>query len=331
MIDRSEMEQRITQRLSSLDDATLIKIEALTQGWDSNSTDTRDSESTPVPTPEGQPTARRDLSRRQLLAVLGTGGIALVGTNVATGLFAGSRGEQFGAMKANAAAEIELVRLRGLVSLYENLERIGIDLIIRAAIGSLGLALGGLSGAAKVLRDAITFVDSTLKRFEASLPTIQDGLKAVESLAQGMGDRLNAIRNLVGEAAKPAQPLADALSGFLDGLLGLIPGGVGDGIRQGLTAIRDLLTRLPAALDTLQSQLLAPLRATWFREEAGVQAGLFSPLRGRLLAPLNEFLTAFANLTDQWERELVTPVEQALREREEIRTQIADYRRQHNL
>ncbi len=321
MVDRDEVEKRIAQRLSALDDATLMQVEALTRS------PAGELEQPGAATPPASP----GVSRRQLLAILGTGGIALVGTNVATGLLAGTRGTQLGELKASAAAELELARLRGLLALYENLERIGIDLIILAAIGSLGLALGGLSTAARTLRDAVAFIDTALKRFEASLPTIQDGLKAAESLAQGLGDRLAALRNLFSEATKPTQPLADALGEFMERLLDLLPGSVGDRIRQGLSIMRDLLAGLPAALDTLQNQLLAPLRATWFREDSGVQAGLFSPLRSRLLAPLNDFLTAFAGLTDQWERELVQPVQQALQEREDIRAQIAEYKRQHNL
>ncbi len=311
---RQELRREIGQRLDTCDRETLLRIKELLdlaeEGGD-----------------ERMVLFNGGLTRRQLLVGAAAGGAALVSTNLATGLVAGSLGTRAGQAVARLESEAELIKLRGLLALYENLEQVGIDALISTGIAALSISLGGLTTAITALKNGVSLVDAGVTAFESSFPTIRRGLKAVESLFTSLENRVAQLQDLMGEVQEIVSPLSDAVGSFFSSLVQRIPG-VGPAIVDALDRISELVGSLPALIGEVRSRLLGPLGEDWFtdHEESGLKGRLLNPLQASLLEPLETFLGDLSDAIDNWQAQLIEPMERALTERHAIRRQIADYR-----
>jgi len=304
----------IFERLESCDQDTLVKISDM---LDSMEDGTREEA---ILFSEG-------VTRRQFLVGLTAGGATLVSTNLATGLAAGSLALKAGQAAAGLESEAELIKLRGLMGLYEQLERVGIDAILSTGIVVLTASLEGLEAGIVVLEKGVSLVDAGVTAFENSFPTIRRGLRVVESLFTSMENRVTQLQEAMSEIQEVVSPLSDAVGSFLSSLVARIPG-VGPAILDTLDRISELIGSLPDAIGEVRAKLVEPLREEWFTddEESGLKGRLLNPLQEELLEPLEEFLGNLADGIDVWQQQLIDPVEAALSEREFIRQQIAEYK-----
>jgi hypothetical protein len=256
----------------------------------------------------------------------------LVSTNVATGLVAGSLGARAGEAKAELEAQAELIKLRGLLTLYENLERVGIDALLSTGIAALTISLDGLEVGILVLQNAVILVDKGVAAFENAFPTIRSGLSLVENLVTSVENRVTQVQELMSEVQEVVSPLSDALGSFFSSLVERIPG-VGPTIVDALDRISELVGSLPQIISQIRRGLLEPLREHWFTddEETGLKGRLLNPLQENLLEPLEDFLGDVADAIDEWQKELINPVEKALTQREVIRQQIVGYKQREEI
>ena len=88
------------------------------------------------------------LTRRQLITTAAAGGAAIV--------VAGLGGAAVGSAMTTAQYEIELTKLRALVALYEQLEKVGIDAVIQTGMNVVRGALDALKGGVSLLRSGVT-------------------------------------------------------------------------------------------------------------------------------------------------------------------------------
>ncbi|HEM60861.1 MAG TPA: hypothetical protein ENO24_01080, partial [Chloroflexi bacterium] len=300
---RRELREEIAERLGSCDSETLLRIrEALELDEEAEE--------------EGPMLFSGGISRRQMLAGAFAGGAALVSTNLATGLVAGSLGTRAGQAISQLESEAELIKLRGLLALYENLEQVGIDALLSAGMAAVSLSLGGLETAVTALEKGVDLVDKGVSVLERSFPTIRSGLSIVERLVEGLERRVRQLQDVMAEVQEMVSPLSDAVGSFFSSLVERIPG-VGPSIVDALDRISELVGSLPEAIGEIRDSLLEPLREEWFTddEESGLKGRLLNPLQESLLEPLEEFLSDLADTIDEWQTELVAPLEGALIER----------------
>jgi hypothetical protein len=309
-----QLRSSILERLESCDDETMARIADV---LDSSEDATREEA---VLFSDG-------VTRRQFLVGLTAGGAALVSTNLATGLAAGTLGLKAGQAAAGLESEAELMKLRGLLTLYEQLERVGIDAILTTGVAALAISLDGLEAGIVVLEKGVSLVDAGVTAFENSFPTIRRGLRVVESLFTSMENRLALLQETMSEIQEVVSPLSDAVGSFLSSLVERIPR-VGPAILDALDRISELVGSLPDAIAEVRTRLVEPLREEWFTddEESGLKGKLLNPLQEDLLEPLEDFLGNLADSMDAWQEQLITPVEEAAKERELIRQQITEYK-----
>jgi hypothetical protein len=311
---REALETRILQGLRSCDEDTLLRIEQMLSPTQAHSSDEAAF-------------FKRGLTRRQFLVGAAAGGAIVVSTNAATGLVAGALGAKVGETRAEVANQVELIKLRGLVALYENLEQVGIDAIASAGLAALRISLDGLQLGVSGLQSAVTLVDDAVSTFERAFPTIRRGLSLAERLVTSVEERVTDLQELMGEVQDVVSPLTDALGSFFSSLVARIPG-VGQKILDTLDRISELVGSLPQAIDQMNTSLLEPLREDWFTddEDQGLKGTLLNPLQDSLLGPLEQFLGDLSEATGEWEEQLINPVEKALTQREVIRKQISEYK-----
>jgi len=311
---RELLRSKIVERLDSCDEGSLLKIgEALDSMEDAGG--------------EKQILFSEGITRRQFMLGVAAGGATLVSTSLATGLVAGSLGAKAGQAVAELESEAELIKLRSLLALYENLERVGIDAILSAGVAALSISLEGLEKGITALESGVGLVDAGVTALEETFPAMRRGLRVVESLLASMENRVTQLQELMSEIQEVVSPLSDAVGSFLSALVERIPG-VGPAILDALDRISELVGSLPEAIGDVRSKLVEPLREDWFTddEESGLKGRLLNPLQENLLEPLKEFLDHLASAIDDWQEQLVNPIEQALTEREDIREQITRYR-----
>jgi len=311
---RELLRSKIVERLDSCDEGSLLKIgEALDSMEDARG--------------EKQILFSEGITRRQFMLGVAAGGATLVSTSLATGLVAGSLGAKAGQAVAELEGEVELIKLRGLLALYENLERVGMDAILSTGVAALSISLEGLEKGITALESGVGLVDAGVTALEETFPAMRRGLRVVESLLASMENRVTQLQELMSEIQEVVSPLSDAVGSFLSALVERIPG-VGPAILDALDRISELVGSLPEAIGDVRSKLVEPLREDWFTddEESGLKGRLLNPLQENLLEPLKEFLDHLASAIDDWQEQLVNPIEQALTEREDIREQITRYR-----
>jgi hypothetical protein len=314
--ERGALQSKIVKRLGSCDEDTLERI-----GEMLGSTEvTVDDDEEPILFSGG-------ITRRQFLAGTAAGGAALVSTNVATAVMAGALGTRAGEAKAELESQAELLKLRGLVTLYENLEQVGIDAILSTGIAVLTISIDGLQLGITALQRGVSLVDSAVSAVENAFPTIRTGLRLVERLVTSIENRVTQLQDLMSDVQEVVSPLSDAVGSFFSSLVERIPG-IGPTIVDTLDRISELVGSLPETIGRMRTDLLEPLREDWFTddEESGLKGKLLNPLQENLLEPLEGFLTDLNDAIDEWQEQLVNPVEEALIQRDVIRQQIAEYK-----
>jgi hypothetical protein len=314
---RAQLLETLTHRLSEMDVSSLQQLDALTQ-------------QTPAHLPDGT------FSRRQFMAGAALGGgaglLLAAGSGFAAWQFGQTAGSVSGRLEA-LASEAEIAKLKGLVTLYETLEQVGLDAIAALGIGAVGGLLQGMEGGVRLLEKGAQEVENALKGFTALFPAIREGITWAEGLVSSLSDKLVQLQAAIGSAVDSAKPLTDALGDFFNFVLGLLPGDVQKSIRDTLARIEAVITSIPEAVEGLNNRLLAPLRQNWFSDESArnLETTLVAPITTGLLDPLEKHLTDLANLLDQWETGLAKPVQAALDQRQTIRQQITRYRQEHGL
>ncbi len=277
---------------------------------------------------------QQTLSRRQFLrGSLAGGAVGLAvaaGSSVAVWKITDAEWQA-----AKEAAEAEVARLRGLVDLYEKLEKIGLDAILQTGMVAVTLPLEAVELGAKVLKGGLEVVEKALRSVEEALPTAQESLLWLESRVLALADGLGKLETTIGQALDKAAntPLGQAVKDFANLILDNLPFGLGDKIRGVLDGFVSLVTGVDDLVKGINTHLLEPLRQKWFSAEEGqgVGATLLEPLVEHILDPLEAHLGDLAALTDAWQQKLAAPTQQALAERSKVREEIARYKQEHGL
>ncbi len=260
------------------------------------------------------------ITRRQLLLNATIGGAAL-----AVGALGGAA---VSGTATRAQVELELVKLRALVALYEQLEKVGIDAIVATGMNVVRGALDAVKAGARLARDGITAAENALKNFQALLTSLRGLADAAGRILADLSQKLQTAQTSVAAMLGAALPLAEAIANFFNSLIQKIPFGIGDDIRRAINALVDLIRALPATVDGLSNQFLKPLRDTFFPAagDPAVQAVVVDPITQNLLTPLKKFLTDVETLAERWDKDFVKPTQDALDQRAKIRKQIVALR-----
>ncbi|MCX7853168.1 MAG: hypothetical protein N2383_10330 [Caldilineales bacterium] len=299
-LDRETLLTQMTARLRELDDAGLLAVDRYLRE---------------LPPPTGGPIAAGPgLDRRQfLLRALGLGGGLVLVT--AGGYAAVSYG-------------VEAAKWRGLLLLYEQMERAGLDDAAALALVTVENALAALETGAESLRRGLERVEAGVQQLDAVNPTVREGIAAVEGLVEHIAQAVQRLEDALARFLEPAQPLLEAIKAFVNRLLELLPFGIGDEVRRVLVAIADVLSALPELILAVNTGLLTPLREVWFGDdpEQSLLGRLENALISGLFDPLQAHLTAVADFAAAWQTRVGRALETALDERSALRAEIERYR-----
>lgn len=282
--------------------------------------------------PDNDPNASRGMTRRQALAAAAASGAAIAATAWGASTV-GSLTTRAEFEVEIAKRELELTKLRALLALYEQLERVGLDTLLATGMNIVRGALDTVTAGVRLLRDGIAAVETAIKNFQATLETLRGAANSAAQVLSDLQQKFKAAESVVVAVLGVALPLAESIRGFFNALIEKIPLGIGDNIRRAINALVDLIRAIPAAIESITTQLLKPLGDLFFPAtgDAAMKKDLFDPLTQNLLTPLKKLLSDTENLVERWEKDFTAPVQAALAERQKIRKQIAEYRKQNNV
>jgi hypothetical protein len=314
---RGRVIERINQRLQALDYQTLLKLDKFTEQVKA----------------DREILAAEGMTRRRFLQGALVGGVAGLAVGAGGSLVAWETGTAAGRTAAKLEAATEALKLKGLLPLYENLEKIGLDAIVSTGVAAVGSLLEGVETGSLAIKTGLDTVEGLLLDFEAAFPTIRAGIGWTEGVVSAFAEKLQALEDAIERVLEKAQPITEALGSFFNFVLDLLPFGYGDRVRVTLDRIDDIVTSIPEAVEGINAKLLEPLRRDWFSEEEGkgLKAGLIDPIVTGLLDPLEAFLGKLAELVGSWEEKLAGPIQKAVSERDAIREQIARYKAEEGL
>ncbi len=272
------------------------------------------------------------LTRRQAMTALGVGAVTLTATHLGVAYEAAQWAEQEPRQQASDMAA-ELEQLKGLVVLYENLEKIGVDAVISGAMTAFKGFLNTLRGGVSLLRDGVNAAESAINGFHDTFGAIRAGLKAAEDAIANIAALLKNAEDWLGQTTSPIQPLIQQVHQFFDDLLSKIPFGVGENIRKTVDGLIGLVVAIPNAVKEVNTNLLEPLRTSWFSDDNGknVQGSLLDPVSQKVLQPLEKFLGDVDQTLAHWESDVSQPVQATLDQRAEVRKQIAAYKQKYGM
>ncbi len=272
------------------------------------------------------------LTRRQVVTTLGLGAVTLTATHLGVAYEAAQwERQQHQPEIADLTAEVE--KLRGLLALYENLEKIGIDAVISGALSGFKIVLESLRSGITLLRGGTGAAEGAISGFQNTFAALRNALTTAEQAVNNVAALLKNVEDFLGQTTSPVEPLIRQVRQFFDDLLGRIPFGVGDNIRRTIDGISGLVIAIPSMLPDVKTAFLEPLRATWFSDDnaKNIQGLLLDPITQKVLEPLKQFLDDVDQTLARWEGDVAKPVQGALDRRDAVRQEIADYKSRHNM
>lgn len=287
----------------------------------------------PVPGPE-----QAAVSRRKFLTGAVAGGAA--GLAVAAGTGAAvwkvvDAEAQAELQSAQEAAAADIARLEGLVGLYENLEKVGLDAILQTGMMAMALPLEAVEAGARILKKGLDWAEQALITLAEALPTAQESLVWLEEQVSSVAGAISQVEASIGQALERAtqSAIGQAMQDFGRMVLDRLPFGLGGGIREVLDGLVELVTSVDELVMGINTRLLEPLRQNWFsaEQDEGLAASLVDPLVENVLDPLEAHLGNLSVLADTWQAELMAPTQRALAERKRLRKEITDYKEEHGL
>ncbi|HBY98424.1 MAG TPA: hypothetical protein DEP84_31535, partial [Chloroflexi bacterium] len=242
------------------------------------------------------------------------------------------RGAAAAASELRAEVGATLERWQGLVALYERLESVDLDSTVSSGLAAVAVALGNVETLTTRVRGGLDRAEANLAEFDQSLAVLDKGLAAAEQAVTRMADAVQALEDHLESAGERVAPLTEAVGGFFKGLISKIPFGVGDRILATLEHVEAVVTTVPEAITSLNTNLIGPLRQRFFpREGDDIRVRLFDPLVAALFDPADKMLAAVTVLAERWQAQLAEPAEQRLKTRAEIRNAITQYKADHHL
>lgn len=213
---------------------------------------------------------------------------------------------------------------RALNDLWQQLDNVGLDVLIAGALAIVGPLVTGMVNIATLLRSGLTTAQNAVSDFIAALPGPQVSIPWLKQQIATLAASLEWLGEQVQEAVEPVEPLAQLVANFVLWVLERLPFGIGAKAEAGLQAMRDVIASLPPLVAGITDSVLDPL-AEWFGEdkELNLSGILLDPIQEKVFAPAHDLLDRIMAFHTAYREQLATPAETALAERAAIRERIA--------
>ncbi len=219
----------------------------------------------------------------------------------------------------------------GLLSLFEELDNVGLDRVVEGGLGLVAAALGRMAQGAAGLREGLTLAQQRINELDQSFAGLDEGLARAEGVVSGLSNLMQGLEDRLRAAGEPVAPITDALGSFFKGVVERIPA-VGPRIVETIERVEEIIGAIPESIENINRDLLTPLRTRFFpRDGDSVTVRLIDPLTGLLFTPADQLLLALEEMGQTWQSDLQQPAQEKLEKRADVRQKINAYKSEHNL
>jgi hypothetical protein len=211
--------------------------------------------------------------------------------------------------------------LKGLLDLYQQLDNTNLDQIVIDALGALGMPVVAIETLRVAVSNGVTLTVKVLQAIEDQMPLIAAGLDWLEQQIATLELAIRSLRTALDVAN--VGDFTKSVGDFVSQVLGMLPFGAGDNIKNSLMAMGNVINQLPTLLDNVNTRLLQPAR-TWIvsDQQSGLYASLLRPVREQMLMPSQQMVANAQNLNSVYNTQLAQPAQTALDQRAKIRAEI---------
>jgi hypothetical protein len=229
-------------------------------------------------------------------------------------------------------ANERLARSKELITLYNQLDGVGLDNLLSSGLGVVGGALAGVAGPAALLRDGVNAAHGLLTDFEQVLPNFSGAMAWLGEQVVKIKVALWAVETAAQQTANSTLSGVTAVfGGFVGFVLDRLPFNIGANVRQTLSEVQNLLEGVTTMSDQAADQVLLKISHYVDDGPQGWKQAMVTPLRNNTLAPADQVLTAVSGASEAFTTSLNEPATVALQQRQAVRDQIANFRATHGL
>ena len=232
-----------------------------------------------------------------------------------------------------AVANNEVNVLAGLVALYEQLDDVNLLETVDEGLGSFGESISGLVESLPSLEGGIAAGQEALDTLEAEIPLVKSGRSWLEGHLERLRLFYEASERVLDAAVETAGSFLEKLNEWFQNLRKWLPFGVGDTAADVMQALTDLLNETPNTIHGLRRNVADPLDL-WLDgegESLPLHSKLVKPIKEQALEPAGTVVTRARETEGAYQRELVEPVQEAIKGRRVVREEIEAYRKKHNV
>jgi hypothetical protein len=239
--------------------------------------------------------------------------------------------EEANSTASNLGEEVEL--LRGLVTLYEQMDEVNIPAIVGSGLATVGGVMDGLMSDVPLVREGLEAGQQALTEFEEQLPDLEDGRHWLAGRIALLSNAYDTVELALKNALEATDSFIQLLNQWFQDMLRWLPFGLGDKALNVMEALSNLLADIPETLDGFENKVNAPLDL-WLADDEGqprLQRRLIKPVRENALDKASTTVDQVETLQLLFQANLTEPVATATQQRELIAQQISQYRQQHQL
>ncbi len=225
------------------------------------------------------------------------------------------------------AANDQLGKFKTLIGLYDQLEGIGVDTLVRNGLTALATGLTTALGLIAAVDDGVQLAHLLLHNFEKLLPDFHAAMTWLGTQLVNFKLGLYAVETAAQRTIQEALTgLTAVFGGFVNFVLDHLPFNIGADVRATFAATQDLLLTVDTAAADMGAQVLDKISKHVSDGPQGWRRTLVAPLREKTLAPAAQLLSALAEANTTFTTALNDPVTAALDQRAQVREKIAAIR-----
>lgn len=223
----------------------------------------------------------------------------------------------------NALAQLE--EHQNLNSLWQQLDEVGLDVMMGAALATMGGNLQNLARLAALLREGLEVGRAVTDWFIGAMLRPQTGIQWLQRQVNALATSIDWLLEQVRDVVQPAANLSATLMDFVIKVLDRLPFNFGSRAEAGLNAMRTVVDQLPELVRGINDDVLDPL-ADWFGTDEGrnLQGMLVRPVVENVFVPAQQVLAKIDEVDSAFSNNVASPVEGAIAERETLRERIRE-------
>jgi len=230
---------------------------------------------------------------------------------------------------ANAAlaeAQAKIEKMSQLVAMYESLDNPGFDSFLQSGLTSAASAFTGALGLLPLVADGAALARKLLDDFDFQIPNFRGGLSWLQKRMDEMNASIAIVEKAILDALKKLDPVATAISQFVNYVLSYLPGAIGAGVKGAFDALTLLYQSLPPTITGTHDQVIQMLTTPFADDDQGYSNALVKPLREKSIAPSEQLAAQVQTANDTYTKSLHGPVTLLIEARAKTLKEIADFR-----